>query len=52
MQEKVSFFECWKSLISDRPGHAFIRAMERGISPDMIEATIKSVQLKGLGKIT
>ena len=30
--------------------HAFIRAMERGITPDMIEATIKSGKIKRFGK--
>jgi hypothetical protein len=30
--------------------HAFIRAMERGISPDMIEATIKGGTVKRFGK--
>ena len=30
--------------------HAFIRAMERGITPDMIEATIKGGTIKRFGK--
>jgi len=30
--------------------HAFIRAMERGITPDMIEATIKGGTVKRFGK--
>lgn len=30
--------------------HAFIRAMERGITPDMIEATIKSGKIQIFGK--
>lgn len=30
--------------------HAFIRAIERGISPDMIEATIKGGTIKRFGK--
>jgi len=30
--------------------HAFIRAMERGITPDMIEATIKGGVVKKFGK--
>jgi len=30
--------------------HAFIRAMERGITPDMIEATIKGGKVKKFGK--
>ncbi len=30
--------------------HAFIRAMERGVSPDMIEATIKGGRIEAFGK--
>ena len=30
--------------------HAFIRAMERGITPDMIEATLKCGTIKRFGK--
>ena len=30
--------------------HAFIHAMERGITPDMIEATIKGGTIKRFGK--
>ena len=30
--------------------HAFIRAMERGITPDMIEATLKGGKLEYFGK--
>jgi hypothetical protein len=30
--------------------HAFIRAMERGITPDMIEATLKGGTIKRYGK--
>jgi hypothetical protein len=30
--------------------HAFIRAMERGVTPDMIEATIKSGEIMRFGK--
>ena len=30
--------------------HAFIRAMQRGITPDMIEATIKGGSVKRFGK--
>jgi len=30
--------------------HAFIRPMERGITPDMIEATIKGGNIKRFGK--
>jgi hypothetical protein len=30
--------------------HAFIRAMERGITPDMIEATLKGGTIKRFGK--
>jgi len=30
--------------------HAFIRAMERGITPDMIEATLKGGRIKRFGK--
>ena len=30
--------------------HAFIRAMERGITPDMIEATIKGGTVKRFGE--
>jgi hypothetical protein len=30
--------------------HAFIRAMERGITPDMIEAAIKGGTVKRFGK--
>lgn len=31
-------------------GHAFIRAMKRGVHPDMIEATIKGGKIKRHGK--
>ena len=30
--------------------HAFIRAMERGVSPDMIEATLKGGKVEKFGK--
>jgi hypothetical protein len=30
--------------------HAFIRAMERGITPDMIEATIRGGRIQRFGK--
>lgn len=30
--------------------HAFIRAMQRGITPDMIEATLKGGKIKRFGK--
>jgi hypothetical protein len=30
--------------------HAFIRAVERGITPDMIEATIKGGKIRRFGK--
>ena len=30
--------------------HAFIRAMERGVTPDMIEATLKGGNLAKVGK--
>jgi len=30
--------------------HAFIRAIERGITPDMIEATLKGGSIKRFGK--
>lgn len=30
--------------------HAFIRAMQRGITPDMIEATLKGGRIKRFGK--
>ena len=30
--------------------HAFIRAMERGVSPDMIEATLKGGTIERFGK--
>lgn len=30
--------------------HAFVRAMERGITPDMIEATLVSGKMKRFGK--
>ena len=30
--------------------HAFIRAMQRGITPDMIEATLKGGTIKRFGK--
>ena len=30
--------------------HALVRAMERGISPDMIEATLRGGRIKGFGK--
>ena len=30
--------------------HAFIRAMERGVTPDMIEATLRGGKVKRFGK--
>jgi len=30
--------------------HAFIRAMQRGVAPDMIEATLKGGKIKRFGK--
>ncbi len=30
--------------------HAFIRAMQRGVTPDMIEATLKGGKIKRFGK--
>ena len=30
--------------------HAFIRAMQRGITPDMIEATLKGGKIRRFGK--
>ena len=30
--------------------HAFIRAMERGVSPDMIEATLRGGKVERFGK--
>jgi hypothetical protein len=32
--------------------HAFIRAMERGVSPDMIEATLKGGRIEVFAKHT
>lgn len=30
--------------------HAFIRAMQRGVTPDMIEATLKGGKIQSFGK--
>jgi len=30
--------------------HAFIRAMQRGVTPDMIEATLKGGKIRSFGK--
>ncbi|MCS4541665.1 MAG: hypothetical protein HY929_05015 [Euryarchaeota archaeon] len=39
--------EKWEVRVSH---HAFIRAMERGITPDMIEATIKGGKTREFGR--